>query len=332
MKLISILDSGDNSRYDAVFRTSQFASYIVFIIFISVGIGVWVPFVIDYFKGNVSAWWLLGIGWVSFWCLLIAWLAWSRIKAASLSTNWLVKLDTNTVLIKIRSFQNHAYPETDLVVIELAWREVVWVRKTKETAHKNKDGEHTTEFFTYLDVRLDLSDSELEQIKQGLNNERKRKPLRSSIAELRHELFKARKNKASQHEIDYINDKIKQEKAMRSHKSSKSSAKYHDYPVRLVNDNILRVRWNSIKPRIKNTLEIFSKYAKVEEELKFVTDSSKDLSGKALDDMILERISQGDQFDAMALVKRHYGYGTTEAKLFIDELTKNKSAQSNVKC
>ena len=111
---------------------------------------------------------------------------------------------------------------------------------------------------------------------------------------------------------------------MRSHNSSKSSAKHHDYPVRLVNDNILRVRWNSIKPRIKNTLAIFSKYTKIEEEIKFVTDSSKDLSGKALDDMILERISQGDQFDAIALIKKHYGYSTTEAKQFIDELTNNK--------
>lgn len=327
MRLISILDASEDEHYNAVFRTSGLSSFIVFIICLGIGIGVWVPFIIDYLKGNVSIWWSLGIGWVSFWCLLIAWIAWLRFKAALLATNWLVKLDANSILIKFRSFQNYAYPETDLVVIDLSWRDVAWVRKTKETSHKDKGDETTTEFFTYLDIRVDLSESEQEILKKGLSEERKRKPQRSSVGELNHELFKARKNKLPKHEIDYIKDKIKQEKAMGSRKNSKSFGKYHDYPVRLINDNIIRVRWNSITPNIKNALAIFSKHTKVEEEIKFVTDSSKELSGKALDDMILDRISQGDEFDAIRLIKRHYGYDTTEAKQFIEEL-KGKNNES----
>jgi hypothetical protein len=324
MRIISIKDVSNDNQYDAVFRTSGLSSFIVFIVCFVIGTIVWFPFVTDYLKGNVSIWWALGIGWVSFWCLLIAWFAWSRFKAGLLSTNWLVKLNADTVLIKFRSFQNYAYPETDLVVIELFWQNISWVRKTKETAHKDKGDGKTTEFFTYLDLRCDLGATELEKIEQGLNDERKRKPLRSSISELRHELFKARKNKVSQYEIDNIKDKIKQEKAMRSHKALKSSAKYHDYPVRLMHDNILRVRWNAITPGIKKTLGIFSKHTTVEEEIKFVTDSSQDLSGKAFDDMILERISQGDDFDAIRIVKAHYGYNTTEAMRFIEEIKSNE--------
>ena len=326
MKLISIIDASDDGHYDAVFRTSGLTSFIVFIVCISIAVAVWVPFITDYLKGNVSAWWILGIGWVSFWCFLIAWFAWSRFKATLLPVNWLVKIHSDAVLIKFRSFQNYAYPETDPVVIELLWRDILWVRKTKETSYKDKGDDRTTEFFTYLDIRLDFSEKELEELQQGLNNERKRRPLRSSIGELRHELFKARKNKASQHELDYIKDKIKQEKAIRSQKKSKSSAKYHDYPVRLINDNILRVRWNSIKPGIKQALELFSKKTNIEEEIKFVTDSGKDkLSNKEVEDLILERISQGDDFDAIRLIKRHYGYDTTEAMQFIHDLTNNKT-------
>lgn len=326
MRLISILDTSDNKHYGTVFRTSGLSSFIVFIICLSIAVAVWIPFIIDYLKGNVSVWWSLGIGWVSFWCLLIAWIAWLRIKAALMPTNWLVKLNADTILVKFRSFQNYAYPETDPVVIELFWRDIAWARKTKETSHKNKGDETTTEFFTYLDLRLNLTETELDELKKGLTNERKRKPLRSSLGELRHELFKARKNKAPKHEIDYIKDKIKQEKAMKSQKTSKSSAKYHDYPVRLVHDNILRIRWNSIKPSIRETLRIFSKYISIEEEIKFVTDSGKDnLSGKALDDLILERISQGDEFDAIRLIKRHYGYNTNEAMQFIHELSNQKT-------
>lgn len=326
MRLISILDASEDEHYDAVFRTSGLADLIALTVYLAISLGIIIAFLSAYIKGNTSAWWLLGVGWIAFWCLLFGWFAWTRLKASFLPTNWLVKVNANTILIKCRSFQNYAYPETDLVVIELSWRDIDWVRKIKETSHKDKGDSTTTEFFTYLDIRLNLSEKEQEELKQALSNERKRKPLRSSIGELRHELFKARKNKLPKYEVDYIKDKIKQEKVMRSHKDSKGSAKYHDYPIRLVNDNILRVRWNSIKPRIKNTLGIFSKYTELEEELKFVTDSNKDLNGKKLDDMILERISQGDKLDAIALVKRHYDYSTTEAKQFIDELMHNKSA------
>jgi len=37
--------------------------------------------------------------------------------------------------------------------------------------------------------------------------------------------------------------------------------------------------------------------------------------------MILDRVSKGDTFDAVALAKKHYGYTTTEATQFIDELS-----------
>ena len=322
MRLISIQDTSDDGLYDAVFKTSGLASFLVFIICLGIGIAIWIPFITDYLKGNVSLWWILGIGWVSFWCLLIAWFGWSRYKAGLLTSNWLVKLNSNIILIKFRSFQNHAYRQSDPVVIELSWKDIEWIRKTKETSHKDRGQDKTTEYFTYLDLRLSLPEKEINAIKEGLNNERQRKPLRSSLSELQHKLFKARKDKASQHEIDYIKDQIKQEKSIRSNKTSKSSAKYHDYPVRLLNDNLLRVRWNSISPNIKKALEVMGSYTSIDEEIKFVTDSSKELSGKALDDMILERLSQGDEFDAIRIVKANYGYNTTEAVNFLEELKK----------
>ncbi len=87
-----------------------------------------------------------------------------------------------------------------------------------------------------------------------------------------------------------------------------------------MHDNILRVRWNAITPNMKKALGLFSKRTAIEDEFRIVTDSSKDLTGKELEEMILERVSRGDRLDAMKLAKKRYGYFTTEAKQFIDEL------------
>ncbi len=326
MKLISILDAETHDPDEYIFSTSGTSAFVVFVICFAIIVGVSGSYIWSYFKGEASGWFSIGVIWVGFWVWIIAWIAWSRFKSTQLPSNWLLRINPERVLVKFRSFQNYYYPEIDLVVIDLSWHDIGWVRKTKETSNKERGDEVVTEFFTYLDIKLQLSEQELNDIKKELEEETKRKPMRSSVSELRSELFKARKNKLPKYEIDDIKEKIRREKAIKSVKSNKSSGKFHDYPIRLVNDNILRVRWNGIKPNIKRVLVLFSERTTIDNEIKIVTDSSKDgLSGKELEDMILERISRGDNFDARRLVKRHYGYSTTEAVKFIDELTNNTS-------
>jgi hypothetical protein len=231
-------------------------------------------------------------------------------------------LDSGRVLVKYRSFQNLNYADVDLVIIELPWRDIVWVRKTKETSSKDKGDSTHIEFITYLDLKLNLSEEELKEIEAALNKERNRKPPRSEVGELRHELFKASKDKRPKHEIQEIKDRIRQEKRNKKASKKKSGVKFNDYPVRLIDNGILRVRWNGIKPKINKALNSFALRTSIEPEIKIDSDSTVDLlKGNDLDDMILDRISKGDTFDAIALVKEHYGYNTTEAKRFIDELT-----------
>jgi hypothetical protein len=322
MRLISVLDVKTYNLDEHTFRTSGISSLIVFIVCFAITVGVIGSFSWSYFKGEASGWFSIGVIWIAFWSWFIAWLAWLRFKSTLLPFNWLLRMTSSRVLVKFRSFQNYNHPETDAVVIDLSWRDIDWVRKTKETSHKDTGDNAVSEFFTYLDIKLQLSEQELHELKLALDQETKRKPLRSSLGELKSKLFQARKHKAPKQEIDEIKKSIRREKEIKSQNKSKSSAKYHDYPVRLVKDNILRVRWNGIKPNIKKAIVLFSKRTTIDDELKIVTDSSKDgLSGKELEDMILDRISRGDHFDATRLVKRYYGYNTTEAIKFIDELT-----------
>lgn len=324
MKLISVINANEFALDEQVFRNSSFGSFIAFVIFF----GLFLAVVGHYYwySTNYSVITLGYIGylWLGFWFGLIAKLVWSRLRSSFLPSNWLLKTSSGRLLIKFRSFQNYYYPDTDPVVIEIYWCDVDWVRMTKETSSRLRSDTAETQFYTYLDMKLNLSNEELKEIRQGLVSELNNKPLTSTVGELKHELFKARKNKAPKYEIDHIKQRIRHEKLLK-HKNKQSGVKYNDYPVSLVNDSVLRIRWNGIKPNIKRTLAYFTDYTRIETDIELETDSTVQLDGKALDDMILDRIIKGDKIDAIALAKQYYGYSTTEAKNFIDELTDNLS-------
>jgi hypothetical protein len=321
MRLISTLDVADTTYDEEIFRSSNVSNIVVFTVFSLLITGGTYIFITEGYYRNGSVWSYVIYLWFLFWLGLFVWSAWSRFRSCLLPTNWLVKLRPDRILVKYRSFQNLNYDENDRIIIELPWRDIVWARKTKETSNKDKGDSTVTEFFTYLDLKLDLSEEELKEIKAGLIEEQNRKPPRSEVGELRHELFRARKNKSPKHEIQELKEKIRQAKANKK-SQKKSGVKFNDYPVRLMDNGILRIRWNGIKPKIDKALKLLSLQTSLESEIKLKSDSTVDLlKGKELDDMILDRISKGDRFDAMALVKKHYSYSTTEAKKFIDELT-----------
>lgn len=326
MKLISVLNVGESVLDEQVFRTSTLRNLIGFSFFFFPFLACVVLYVWNSVSSSVGFMGHTAYLWGVFWCGLFSWMFWSGFKSSMLPSNWLVKSSPDRLLIKFRSFQNYYYPETDPVVIELYWREIEWVRKTRETSSKTgSDGAAVTEFWTYLDMKLKLSEEEFKEIENGLVNERNNKPLKSALGKLKHELFQARKHKAPKHEIDELKQRLRHEKTIKHQQKKQSGAKYHDYPVSLVNDDILRVRWNAIKPNIKNALAYFSDYSRIETDIKIESDSTGNLKGKALEDMILDRVIKGDTIDAITLVKQHYGYSTTDAKKFIDELTDNLS-------
>lgn len=328
MRLISIHDIGSSLVDEKIFRVSVTRSIIVFTIFFIlflICIGHYVCYSISY---SVGFWLTLVYLWFAFWFGFIAILAWYRYRAGRLSSNWLVRSSPEKVLVKFRSFQNHNYPDTDDVVIDIYWREIDSVRKTKAISHKPGSDGGVTEFITYLDMKLALPNEEIESIKAGLSKERALKPLRSKVGELKSELFHARKNKLPKYDIEDIKQRLRHEKSTKN-KSMRSRAKYHDYPVSLVDNTVLRLRWNGIKPDIKKSLLYFSEFTQVADEIKLETDSSGEFKGKELDEMILDRITKGDKLDAISLVQRHYGYSTTEAKIFVEDLIEHQPGKQS---
>jgi hypothetical protein len=102
-----------------------------------------------------------------------------------------------------------------------------------------------------------------------------------------------------------------------------STIKYQDYPVRLINGGILRIRWNGIRPRIAGALNLLAGKIQIEHEFDFTTDTTdaavNSPSDEELDNMIRERIEKGDTFDASVLLQKHRGYTTTQAIQYIDK-------------
>jgi len=150
MRLISILDIADTAFDGEIFRNSNVANIVVFtVLFIPIVVCTYL-FISKGYYHNTPIFGFFVYFWIVFWLGLIAWGAWSRFWACLRLTNWLLKLSSNRYLIKYRSFQNLNYTETDPVVIELSWRDIVWVRKTKETSSRVQGDSAVTEFFTYL--------------------------------------------------------------------------------------------------------------------------------------------------------------------------------------
>ena len=265
--------------------------------------------------------------WFLFWFGVMLMLAWARAHACRLSSNWLVRLSGNGVLVKFRSFQNHYYPDTDPAIIELSWRDISWVRKTKETNHRGRGDDSMTEFFTYLDMKLHLPAEQLDKMALALRAEKQRKPPRLPGNHLKQELLRARRDKKPKHEIEQIKSRIKLTK-LHKPKMRQTGVKYDDVPVRLLCNAILRIRWNAIKPGIKDTLSCFAAHTRVDEAVAITTDSTANLQGKELEDMILERLDRGDRFEAIALVKSHYGMNTSAARQFLDELSGSDGNQN----
>ena len=174
MRLISIIDTDTHSLDEHTFRTSSIGDFIWFSIFFMSLAAITVYYVSIIINSSVQFWVHLLYLWFAFWIGIFVLMIGGRFKSSLQPSNWLVRLSPEHILIKFRSYQNAHYPDTDPVVIDLSWHDIDWVRKTRETSQKDHGDSAVTEFFTYLDIKLRLSENELQEIKEGLNNEVKR--------------------------------------------------------------------------------------------------------------------------------------------------------------
>ena len=104
---------------------------------------------------------------------------------------------------------------------------------------------------------------------------------------------------------------------------SQQAASNLHYPIRLVDNDLLRMEWAGIYPRIDKILEILSREIHIEPALKIDYSDLKGLQGEEADDRILDLAQRGDLISAQRLVRLRYGKSMTESKKFVDELLRS---------
>jgi hypothetical protein len=115
----------------------------------------------------------------------------------------------------------------------------------------------------------------------------------------------------------------------RDRKATSTRAKFHDVPVRVVDDHIVRIVWSSAwhgtTPRLKLAVERVGALAPIAPPVRFVTDLSvKPSEARQREDLIVQLIERGEKMQAIKEARRLYGYPLAEARQFVSALSDRK--------
>jgi hypothetical protein len=246
---------------------------------------------------------------------ITAFIACSRYLKALKPCNWVVKQGMDRLLVKFRSYLNSHLPEEDPVVVEVPFSEIDWVRKTKETVSTETSDSAQTRFYTFLDIKLNAP--YIEELKKAMQAERNRRP---PIESLNRELFQARKHKKPEQEINLLKEKIRAEKLKHPKGGGRVTGISHHHPVRLTDNNIMRIDWRGLNPGIHHILSSLKDLISIEPEIKLTSDYTLGKSAQNVEDQILDQVERGNTMEAITLARMKYGFSLTEAKQFVENL------------
>jgi hypothetical protein len=202
-------------------------------------------------------------------------------------SNWLLRLDDEGLFIKFRSYLNDRFPEYDLTVVFLPFSDI---RSAKLVREKQELQDYRGHAGTTTKLRKYV---ELE--------------VSSDCRQLSEELAKER-------------ERVFKGKAI-------SSARYGDFPVRVVAPDRVQMDW-TVVPGVQTMLDALTRHTLV----RAAEASSKDfvnlekLSREQQEARLLELAESGDKIGAIAMARRLYSYDLAAAKQFVEALL-NKPTQ-----
>jgi hypothetical protein len=239
------------------------------------------------FKAWKDGTWMgvLLFGWIGLWCGVFVLFANMIFRARRLPTNWLVRAQTDGLLMKYRSYLNHHFPADDQTVAFVPFAEIEWVREHRitSTVPGGTRGDDTSYRYRYAEFKVP--------------------------EDLATELSK------------HVDAEMRQVAPRRSGWISGSSRSSH-YPVQAISGGLIRVEWG-VKPSLKHFLNEMKSRIEVKEKLGTSIDFRKiqNMSKAEQEQHLLELIETGDRISAVKVVKRLYKFNTTEAMRFVDEFT-----------
>jgi hypothetical protein len=224
-------------------------------------------------------------------CLLAGFAFLAEGLAARRPDNWLLRAGPEDLYIKLRRFSDHRLPKDDPIVAHIPRREVRWLRAHGQLARRvGRRGEHKS----HEDDALGRQ-SYLEIALHG------------------------------QEAVQEIEARLKQERALWCPtfiKGMRSKAKGAAVSARP--GGVIRIDWTTkgarLKPKLAVALAHLVRDYPPETELETEQAQAKDLGREAQEQRLLDMVHQGNTIDAVIVAKDLYGFTTTEAKRFLDEL------------
>jgi hypothetical protein len=122
-------------------------------------------------------------------CLMFGLVGYAMLWASLQRSNWLLRIRPQELVFKFRSDMNARLPEPHPVVVVLAYSQISWARKTREWVrhYSLNASDGPSEYRAYfLDLKLQLSTEELEQLRQAIDTEIRYEPGAGSPSLFRH--------------------------------------------------------------------------------------------------------------------------------------------------
>jgi hypothetical protein len=198
------------------------------------------------------------------------------------SSNWLVRMKSDGLLIQFRSYLNYHLPGEDVTVIFIPYRDIQSARMVLERAKiESEDG--TTQQTRRL-VEFDLA-GDLTPLAQALT---------------------AESAKPGPREKTWYGN---------------TATLYRHYPVRMLSSPFLQVEW-SVVPRAETFLDALRPYTTIAPPLVVTEDFLHigSLNRKEQERRLRELDQRGQRIAAVYIATRIYGYDLTDATAFIEGL------------
>ncbi len=216
--------------------------------------------------------------------LLFLWIYQSVVLARFRPTNWLVRVTDQGLYIKFRSYLNHHFPDGDPAVMYVPFRAVRVTRVVRESQELPDTDRSGSLMHRHTIVEVELTDDAPE--------------LQGALA--------AERAAAAPKEARWYGS---------------SASKHKHHPVRMPSPRTIALEWQVI-PGVSSFLRMMAVHVPVE-SAKVIRDYThlESLAPKEQESRVLELVEGGQFMDAVRVVRQLYGYGLTEAKNFVEDLS-----------
>lgn len=284
LKVMTLAEVPPRQPGDRVFRPRRLDNVLALHVFAALALGAlfYPTFIEDFgYAQEIPSWLAYVIGGV---IALIAFIAYHAMKASLRDDSWLLRMAHNGLYLKVRSYLNYKLPADDPTVVFLPKPEIAALQ-----AHRIK-------------MRLTSTADDMTEDREPLGG---RKYVEITLHD---------------DDLTALTELIAAERARQRGPSRKDGMVAQHMPVAVLPGGVVQIDWAGISPGLGGTMRRLGQAYKVLEEKVTRSELSDESPSEDKERRLLELTERGEIIEAVKLAKALYGYDTTKAKAYVDEL------------